>query len=522
MNWRGWIAPPPSAEGRSSPKITAPACLVGLAGVAYFLLCSRPFQIPYDDAYITLEFARNLAATGHLTFDGTHIAPGTTTPLHVMLLATVAKLSLPLELADVTLGILFFILLIQRTGAVAMYLTKSWEASLYAALVTALTGYFVLDALNGLETTLFMFLSVTCFGSLIKSCERGGRYLWPALWLYLTALTRPEGYWFAVGLMLYLITRALRQREEMRRLATLSGCVVGATLLALATQWLFTGSPSPHTALAKVYFFDEFHRPFKVRLAIYTRDMKSIGGPLILSLLPLFWARRARPALVAILPWIVISQLLFLILFPSSISAYEGRYVHLVLPFLFILAGDGVHTLLHSTGKYRIPRWATAMILVCIASICYFNLLTVRASYDNEKVAIRNNHFWAVKWLQANAPPGILIATHDIGVLRYYGNYQLLDIAGLVDEDAMATNRAQSGQFDYLIKKRPDYIVADGWWLLHYAHYPQSAFRRYATTVAVARPNAYEVVQLRIYRCHWDQPGNGPRQAEFSSPIDRF
>jgi hypothetical protein len=158
------------------------------------------------------------------------------------------------------------------------------------------------------------------------------------------------------------------------------------------------------------------------------------------------------------------------------------------------------------------------MALASIALVCYFNLATILASYDNEKIALRNNHFWAVKWLQANAPKDILIATHDIGVLRYFGHYQLLDIAGLVDEQAMATNRAQSGQFDYLIEKHPDYIVADGGWLLRLAHYPALTFHLYATTVAVARPNAVNVVQLRIYRCHWDQSGNGPRQAEDLSP----
>jgi hypothetical protein len=205
---------------------------------------------------------------------------------------------------------------------------------------------------------------------------------------------------------------------------------------------------------------------------------------------------------------------MLLLLFPSSISAYEGRYVHPLMPFLFILAGDGVHTLLHSAGKYRIPHWGTAMVLACIAFICYFNLVAMLASYNNEKVAIRNNHFWAVQWLQANAPKNILVATHDIGVLRYFGHYRLLDIAGLVDEQAMAANRAQRGQFEYLIERRPDYIVADGGWLLRFAHYPALTFHLYATTVAVAHPNAFGVVQLRIYRCHWDQPSKGLGQTE--------
>jgi hypothetical protein len=140
----------------------------------------------------------------------------------------------------------------------------------------------------------------------------------------------------------------------------------------------------------------------------------------------------------------------------------------------------------------------------------------MRVSLENEQGAIRNNHFWAVKWLEAHAPGNILIATHDIGVLRYSGYYPIFDIAGLMDEGAMARNRAGQGQLAYLIEKRPDYIVGDEMWLTRFAHY-FPGLGRYVTTEAVAHPNAYAVVQLRIYRCHWDRPGKDVGHTESTS-----
>jgi hypothetical protein len=459
-----------------------------------------------------------MAATGRLTYDGVHTIGGTSSLLHIILLSVPARLGLPLEMADVVFGVLCFVLLIERTAAVARYLTNSWEVSLYAALATASTGYIVFAALNGMETSLFMFLAMTCVGSVIKSYNHGSGYLWPTLWLYLTALARPEGYWFAVSLLFYLAVLVGCRREKLRDLATLSGYLIGAILLALATQRLLTGSFVPHTALAKVYFFNQFRQPFLLRLRIYRRGVELIWGTVVLSLFPMLFAQRSRSLLVAVLPWMLSTQIMFLRLLPNEVSAYHGRYVLPFMPFLYILAGDGIHVLLHTTGKYRVPRWATAMLLACIALICYLNLVTTRASYENEKVSIYNNHFWAVKWLQANAPQNILVATHDIGVLRYVGHYRLLDIAGLVDEEAMARNRAELGQIDYLIEKRPDYIVADEWWLGHLEHY-LPALHRYATTVAVAHPNAFGVVQLRIYRCHWDQVGGeAPKSDSASTP----
>ena len=59
-------------------------------------------------------------------------------------------------------------------------------------------------------------------GSLIKACDRGKGFLRPALWLYLTALARPEGYWLAVSLMLYVAVFAARRRQGIGAVASLA------------------------------------------------------------------------------------------------------------------------------------------------------------------------------------------------------------------------------------------------------------------------------------------------------------
>jgi hypothetical protein len=478
--------------------------LAGLAAVAYFLWASGPFQFPYDDSFIALEFARNLAATGRVSYDGIHTTPGATTLLHILLLSGPARLGIPLELASVTLGILFFVLLIQRTGALAMYLTQSWEASLYAAMTTALTGYLAFDALNGMETTLFMFLTVACVGSLIKACDQGKGYMWPALWLYLTALARPEGFWLAASLMLYVVVRAARQRQGIWRFANLAAYLAGAAMLVFLTQWLIMGTVTPHTALTKVYLYNQFRLPLHRRSIIYGQKMRLIWEPLLLPLLPALWTRKARPLVLAVLPWILVTQVMFWLLLPSEVGSYEGRYLHPLMPFLFILAGDGFSVLLHKTGEYRIPRWAMTILLALLTGILYLNLATLQRSYVDDKAGIRNNNIWAVHWLKAHAPPGIRVATHDIGALRYFGRYELVDVSGLTDEVAMARNRAGRGQVEYLFARRPDYLVGDERWLRVLLHY-FPAIRCCATELAVAHPNSFTTIQLRIYRFHWDQ-----------------
>jgi hypothetical protein len=183
--------------------------------------------------------------------------------------------------------------------------------------------------------------------------------------------------------------------------------------------------------------------------------------------------------------------------------SYHGRYQHPLMPFLFILAGDGLGVLLHKTGDYRVPRWAWAMLLAALTGILYFNLVSARGGYLDDKANLSNNQIWAVDWLKAHAPPGILVASHDIGILSYLGHYPLIDIGGLTDEEAMARNRAEQGQGNYLFARRPDYLVGDKGWLVHYLHY-SAVLDCCATEVAVAHPNSLAAMRFRIYRMNWE------------------
>lgn len=497
-------------ERSFSIRVFSVAALAALAAVAWFLWASKPFQFPHDDSYIAMEFARNLATIGRVSYDGVHRTPGATTLLHILLLSVPARLGVPLEWANLAMGISFFVLLIERTAALAMYLAQSEKAAFYAATVTAITGYLVFDALNGMETTLFMFLAVTSVGSIMKAADGRTRFIWPAVWLYFTALARPEGFWLAVSLMFYLAVRALSRRETLGRSAILGAHLASALFLVMMTQWFFMGSITPHTALAKVYLFAEFRWPLRTRSIVYWNQMRTIWEPLLLFILPALWAKKSRRLALAILPWIVITQIMFWLLLPTEAGAYNGRYLHPMIPFLFVLAGDGFSELMSKPGQFKIPRWAVTIYVVLLAGTAYFNLVSAQNSYSDFKAGILNNNIWAVRWLQKNAPSGIRVATHDVGALRYLGRYELVDVSGLVDEEAMIRNRTEHGQIDYLISKRPDYLVGDKHWLQAFLHYFPT-LNSCATEVAVAHPNALIGIRLRIYRFNWDQ-AKGPLQ----------
>jgi len=475
---------------------------IGLLAVCYYFFSTGPFQFPSDDSYITLEFARNFAATGHFTFDGTHPAPGATSPLHVLLLALASRLGIGLEAADAALGVLFFLLVIERTGALAWRLTQNRLVVFFSTTVTALSGYLVYDSLNGLETTLFVFLVLAWITSLVGFFENRKVRLGIVLWFFLVLLTRPEAVWLAASVGAYFLIRAFRVPNERKPLARLLAFFAATGAAAILTQWALTGSAFPHTALAKVYLFGDLRKPLGMRIIIFSQGLREVWSPLYFFLLLGLFARRSRTILWMLLPWLVLTEALFCLLIPVQVATYWGRYQHPLIPFVFILAGDGFETAAIWLARYRVGKAARILMVALVTMLCFINLREFRQNLEDDKQVILENHFWAVEWLRKNASAGARIATHDIGILRYEGGYNLQDLSGLISHEAFERNRAGKGQFEYLAGLRPDFVIGIDFWLDGYLHYfPQ--LNCCCREVAHADPRTPTPIRLSIFQCDW-------------------
>ncbi len=486
----------------AGPAVRFVALGIGLLAVCYYFFSTGPFQFPVDDSYITLEFARNFAATGHFTFDGIHPAPGATSPLHVLLLALASRLGIGLEAADAALGVFFFLLVIERTGTLAWRLTRNRRVVFFSTTVTALSGYLVYDSLNGLETTLFIFLALAWVTSIVSFFENRKVMIGMLLWLFLALLTRPEAVWLAASVGAYLLIRAVRVPNERKPFARLLACLAATGAAAILSQWALTGSASPHTALAKVYLFGNLHKPLGERSTIFWQGLREVWSPLYFFLLLGFFARRSRTILWMLLPWLVLTEALFCLLIPVQVATYWGRYQHPLMPFVFVLAGDGFETAGIGLARYRVGKAARVLMVALVAILCFINLREFRQNLEDDKQVILENHFWAVEWLRKNAPAGARIATHDIGILRYEGGYNLQDLSGLISREAFERNRAGKGQFEYLAGLRPDFVIGIDFWLDGYLHYfPQLSCS--CREVAHAEPQMPTTIRLSIFQCAW-------------------
>jgi hypothetical protein len=105
------------------------------------------------------------------------------------------------------------------------------------------------------------------------------------------------------------------------------------------------------------------------------------------------------------------------------------------------------------------------------------------------------------RWVEQNTPPGARIAAHDIGALGYFGQRDLLDLAGLVSPDVIPFIRDEARLRQWLTDAGADYLVTFPDW---YTDLPRGAPLVFQTTAPFS-PRAGGT-NMAVYR--W--PGASP------------
>jgi hypothetical protein len=129
--------------------------VVALIAALHYVRAPGVLRPVFDDSYISLLFARNLAEHGRLTFDGHSWSTGATSILHVTLRDADQVWHRPFN-ATIAFGVASHVVLALAVYWLAWAVFRSLVAATMAAFVIALMNYAAFDAGNGMETSLFM------------------------------------------------------------------------------------------------------------------------------------------------------------------------------------------------------------------------------------------------------------------------------------------------------------------------------------------------------------------------------
>lgn len=237
-----------AGQGERMSKIEVPVALaraaVALAAVARTAAAVALGFRPFDDTYITLRYARNLAAGEGFVYNLGERVLGTTTPLWSWMLALAELLGFSMERFAMLVSVL-----LDGVSALAVFeLLRGRARSLAAPLGGALLllGSFDLLSISrsGMEMSLFVALVASGFLALDRE-----RLVAGGTCMGLAMLTRPEG---AAAAGIFALLALWKDGRVSRRV------VWGWMSLALpALLWAgwasaYFGSPIPQSVAAKV------------------------------------------------------------------------------------------------------------------------------------------------------------------------------------------------------------------------------------------------------------------------------
>jgi hypothetical protein len=441
------------------PFVTASlGALTALVYLAYSLFYGF-LGFPLDDAWIHQTYARNLILYHQFAYNPGEISVGSTSPLWTLLLTPAYALPVDFRLWTYLVGAVFLALTgwtLHRLGSHLFH-----ETSLLAVVTAGLCileWHLAWAALSGMETILFVFLSLLC----LERHLAGERPIVTGLIAGLLALTRPEG---ALLALLLLIDTAWRRRRGPQSLSQRGVALHVTFLLAgfgivMLPYFVFnlsvSGEPFPNTFYAKYAEYQQTRESVPLPLRwIQLAGVSFIGAQAVLipgCLYGLYRIVRHRRA-DAVLPlaWWFVFITAYAIRLP--VTYQHGRYLIPTIPIILLYGVWG------TGGLQRLSRIAKGVLVIsaCVLAVVFW--LRGAEQYATDVRIIDSELASTGRWLRENTAAGDLIGVHDIGAIGYFSDRVIVDMAGLADPKVIPFIRDEERLLTFLEEEGVDYVA---------------------------------------------------------------
>jgi hypothetical protein len=500
---------------------------VAVALAAYYSIVAGHVTspgLPLDDAWIHLQFARNLG-TGHgFSYNPGVRSSGSTAPLWTLLLSIPAFLHLDLQIAAKVLGVALTIAAALTARQIVALLTGSRLGAMIAGLAVVMSPRMTWASVSGMEVPLYCTLAMLTLLAYLRGLRSGRATRWP--WLAgLTGTARPEAFMFVPVLVLHW---AWCHRQTGAWRSAVRPCVTAGAVIAvyIAFNYYVGGQPLPATFYAKnkelglLSAIAQGHWPDVAALGISQpieflnmllkwADEQSpfltlavlIGALVLAGALPIAGADLRGGGIIVAL--FLLAPLMKGALVPAPpLLTQNARYIGHLLIMYFMIAAVGLTYLWTATRKH----WAVGVFIVLALARLASQDIKFAPRYAAEVQNINDLQVVTAHWVRSHTTPEAVIATNDIGAIAYFGQRTIVDTEGLISPESVPYRRSKTTA-DYLAKVRPDLlIIFPGW-------YPELAGRS-DILQEIDRVTAAKVVSwgesLVIYRMPWTRPETVP------------
>ncbi len=475
--------------------------LISAASVGSYLVVSAfTYRVgfPLDDAWIHQTYARNLALRGEWAFIPGKTSGGSTSPLWSAVLAIGFLLKLGPYAWAYMLGaaaLWGISMLGEKTvrGLMPLYSPRfPWIGT-----AIALEWHLVWAAASGMETLLYALLATAVLAWVISGSQK---FFSLGLLVGLSVWVRPDGITLLGPVIMMLLVGVPTWSGRLRALITLALGFGSLFAFYLLFNLVISGSPWPNTFYAKQAEYAVYlQTPFINRLGSEALQPLIGAGIVLLAgvVLATFSSIRKRNwGVLAAVLWL--AGFLVLYAWRLPVTYQHGRYVIPAMPIFFILGLSGLvgFNLKHGLhGRQLITTFwkiTTALVLLAFWGRGAF-------AYAQDVAVIESEMVTTAKWVSLNLPSDALVAAHDIGALGYFGDHDLVDLAGLVSPDVIPFLRDEEKIADYLSAQGVEYLVTFPDWYQHLTE----GLTRVFTTGGTYAPTFGEK-NMAVYR--WPAP----------------
>jgi hypothetical protein len=416
---------------------------------------------PLDDAWIHQTYARNLAQNGEWAFLPGVPSTGSTSPLWTVLLAAghlewVSPYTWTFLLGLLALAGLAYVgeLLYRRSGGRAV------RALPLAGIFLAVEWHLVWAAASGMETIAYALWIMLVFYLLAQEAPKWG---WIGLLVGASAWVRPDGITLmGPALFMLVLFQQPRQQRAAGALWMLLGFGAGFIPYLLFNR-LISGSWFPNTFYAKQAEYAIYQQIPLVERFVSLAVLPLIGAGVLLlpGAVYAVWgaARRKERLVVAMFLWWAGYTLLYAVRLP--VTYQHGRYLMPAMPVYFMLGLIGTaHLFGRISWRGRLQYVGTRGLLAATAAVLLSFFALGAAQYRTDVGIIETEMVRTARWAAAETEPDALIAAHDIGAFGYFGQRQLLDLAGLISPEVIPFIRDEDRLAAYLDESGVNYLVS--------------------------------------------------------------
>lgn len=430
--------------------------LQALSAAIYLGKTGQP-GFPLDDAWIHQTYARNLGLHGVMAFSPGQPSTGSTSFGWTLLLAVGYLLRIPFFLWTYFLGSVFAIATAFSAARLSENYFGNFRKAAIVAVLCILEWHLAWAAVSGMEIGLFTFVTLLFF--LCLDHDRSPFLVGSLIGVII--LVRPEGMILA---LIYLFKLILNRPGEMKRiLIEITEFVLALSIVItpwIAFNLIYSHRPFPNTISAK---FMQYGFPWTLWKSLkYPWDVLIyfLNGPLMLLVPGAVFAAiftvvktKARHHLYPC-AWIIALIGTYSVALPSIYD--HGRYLMPLTPLVTVYGVQGLAHLLE--------RFLPSCILRRVAWLSLFGmflLLWINGASDFAyRIQLFNRvHMKAAQWINTNTTQDTVIATHDIGIIGYYTERPIVDLAGLITPEIVPMLKDQHKMADYIDTRQVTYLI---------------------------------------------------------------